>query len=73
MIERLESQQRITYPNYRIIVVNNGSADDSARVLNYWITNSRGDIADASSETLASARSDVSFKIIFSLASWVVD
>ena len=35
-IECLESLQRITYPNYQIIVVDNGSTDDSVEKIKSW-------------------------------------
>lgn len=35
-IECLESLQRITYPNYQIIVVDNGSTDDSMDKIKAW-------------------------------------
>jgi GT2 family glycosyltransferase len=35
-IECLESLQQITYPNYQIIVVDNGSTDDSVEKINDW-------------------------------------
>ena len=35
-IECLESLQRITYPNYQIIVVDNGSTDDSVDKIKAW-------------------------------------
>jgi len=40
-IECLESIQRITYPNYQIIVVDNGSTDDSIEKIKAW---ARGEI-----------------------------
>jgi len=40
-IECLESLQRLTYPNYQIIVVDNGSTDDSVEKIKAW---ARGDI-----------------------------
>lgn len=40
-IECLESLQRITYPNYQIIVVDNGSTDDSVQKIKAW---ARGEI-----------------------------
>ena len=39
-IECLESLQRITYPNYQVIVVDNGSTDDSVQNIKAW---ARGD------------------------------
>ena len=41
-IECLESLQRITYPNYQIIVVDNGSTDDSVEKIKVW---ARGEIS----------------------------
>jgi len=35
-IECLESLQRLTYPNYQIIVVDNGSTDDSVERIKAW-------------------------------------
>jgi len=35
-IECLESLQRLTYPNYQIIVVDNGSTDDSVEKIRSW-------------------------------------
>jgi len=35
-IECLESLQRLTYPNYQIIVVDNGSTDDSVEKIKAW-------------------------------------
>ena len=35
-IECLESLRRITYPNYQVIVVDNGSADDSVERITTW-------------------------------------
>jgi len=40
-IECLESLQRITYPNYQVIVVDNGSTDDSVEKIKAW---ARGEI-----------------------------
>ncbi|KUK57297.1 MAG: Glycosyl transferase, family 2 [Synergistales bacterium 53_16] len=40
-IECLESLQRLTYPNYQIIVVDNGSTDDSVEKIKAW---ARGEI-----------------------------
>lgn len=40
-IECLESLQRLTYPNYQIIVVDNGSTDDSVERIKAW---ARGEI-----------------------------
>ena len=40
-IECLESLQRITYPNYQIIVVDNGSTDESVEKIKAW---ARGEI-----------------------------
>lgn len=40
-IECLESLQRITYPNYQIVVVDNGSTDDSIEKIKAW---ARGEI-----------------------------
>jgi len=40
-IECLESLQRLTYPNYQIIVVDNGSTDDSIEKIKAW---ARGEI-----------------------------
>ncbi|GAW94074.1 glycosyltransferase family 2 protein [Calderihabitans maritimus] len=40
-IECLESLQRLTYPNYQVIVVDNGSTDDSIEKLRAW---ARGEI-----------------------------
>lgn len=40
-IECLESLQRLTYPNYQIIVVDNGSTDDSVEEIKAW---ARGEI-----------------------------
>jgi len=45
-IECLESLQRITYPNYQIIVVDNGSTDDSIEKIKAW---ARGEIPVVSS------------------------
>jgi len=36
-IECLESLQRITYPNYQVIVVDNGSTDSSVEKINEWV------------------------------------
>ncbi|MEM1519537.1 MAG: glycosyltransferase family 2 protein [Pyrobaculum sp.] len=36
-IECLESLQRLTYPNYQIIVVDNGSTDDSMEKIKAWV------------------------------------
>jgi len=40
-IECLESLQRLTYPNYQIIVLDNGSTDDSVEKIKAW---ARGEI-----------------------------
>jgi GT2 family glycosyltransferase len=40
-IECLESLQRLTYPNYQIIVVDNGSTDDSMEKIKNWAEGSQ--------------------------------
>jgi GT2 family glycosyltransferase len=40
-VECLESLQRLTYPNYQVIVVDNGSTDDSMEKIKNW---ARGEI-----------------------------
>lgn len=35
-VECLESVQRLTYPNYRIVVIDNGSTDDSMEKIKAW-------------------------------------
>lgn len=35
-IECLESLQRLTYPNYQVVVVDNGSTDDSVQQIKAW-------------------------------------
>ena len=72
-IECMESLRRITYLNCKIIVVDNGSTDDSIKELKYWTANHGGDFANAPLETLATVRSDVSLEIVFSLAGRVFD
>ncbi|MEN3036860.1 MAG: glycosyltransferase family 2 protein [Candidatus Methanosuratincola petrocarbonis] len=61
-IECLESLQRITYPNYQIIVVDNGSTDESLEKLQHWF--SRWEVADIPLEILSSARSYSTFDLI---------
>ena len=57
-IECLESLQRITYPNYQVIVVDNGSTDDSVQRIRAW---ARTEIANHRSVILISKGENLGF------------
>jgi GT2 family glycosyltransferase len=61
-IECLDSILRIEYPSYQIIVVDNGSSDDSIEELKDWISGLKGFILKSYKEIIALAENYASFE-----------
>jgi GT2 family glycosyltransferase len=59
----LESLRRITYPNYQVIVVDNGSTDESVKWVEQWFTSFGEKSQCVSLDVIASAKQYVSFEV----------